>query len=88
MRKTPETGVKTPAQITVSMIDQDLKDGIGSLGALITYHRSDSNRMKANEIAEANIRSAQRLDKEDNFHMVWGLYISILRKAKIYQEGT
>ena len=28
MRKTPETGVKTPAQITVSMIDQDLKDGI------------------------------------------------------------
>lgn len=28
MRKTPETGVKTPAQITVSMIDQDLKDGV------------------------------------------------------------
>ena len=28
MRKTPETGGKTPAQITVSMIDQDLKDGI------------------------------------------------------------
>jgi len=28
MRKTPETGGQTPAQITVSMIDQDLKDGI------------------------------------------------------------
>ena len=27
-------------------IAQELKDGIGSLGALITYHRSDSNKMK------------------------------------------
>ena len=29
---------------------QELKDGIGSLGALITYHRSDSNKMKNTEI--------------------------------------
>ena len=28
MRKTPETGVKTPATISVMQIDQDLKDGI------------------------------------------------------------
>tara|TARA_R100001443_G_scaffold117438_1_gene142686 strand:+ start:1173 stop:1661 length:489 start_codon:yes stop_codon:yes gene_type:complete len=28
MRKTPETGVKTPAKISVMQIDQDLKDGI------------------------------------------------------------
>ena len=28
MRKTPETGVKTPAEISVMQIDQDLKDGI------------------------------------------------------------
>ena len=27
-------------------VAQELKDGIGSLGALITYHRSDSNKMK------------------------------------------
>ncbi len=29
---------------------QQLKDGIANLGALITYHRSDSNRMKKEEI--------------------------------------
>ena len=28
MRKTPETGVKTPAKISVMQIDQDLKDGV------------------------------------------------------------
>ncbi len=28
MRKTPETGVKTPPKISVMQIDQDLKDGI------------------------------------------------------------
>ena len=31
-------------------IAQELKDGIGSLGALITYHRTDSNKMKNSEI--------------------------------------
>ncbi len=31
-------------------IAQQLKDGVSSLGALITYHRSDSNKMKQNEI--------------------------------------
>ena len=31
-------------------IAQELKDGVGSLGALITYHRSDSNKMKSSEI--------------------------------------
>ena len=31
-------------------IAQELKDGIGSLGALITYHRTDSNKMKSSEI--------------------------------------
>ena len=31
-------------------IAQELKDGVGSLGALITYHRSDSNKMKNSEI--------------------------------------
>ena len=29
---------------------QQLKDGIANLGALITYHRSDSNKMKKDEI--------------------------------------
>ena len=29
---------------------QQLKDGISNLGALITYHRSDSNKMKQSEI--------------------------------------
>jgi hypothetical protein len=28
MRKTPETGVKTPVEISVMQIDQDLKDGV------------------------------------------------------------
>ena len=31
-------------------IAQELKDGVGSMGALITYHRSDSNKMKKSEI--------------------------------------
>ena len=31
-------------------IAQELKDGIGSLGALITYHRSDSNKMRKGEV--------------------------------------
>ena len=31
-------------------IAQELKDGIGSMGALITYHRTDSNKMKSSEI--------------------------------------
>ena len=35
-RKTPEAG-KTPAQITVSMIDQDLKDGISKPEMAIKY---------------------------------------------------
>ena len=35
-RKTPEAG-KTPAQITVSMIDQDLKDGISKPDMAIKY---------------------------------------------------
>ena len=31
-------------------IAQELKDGIGSMGALITYHRTDSNKMKNTEV--------------------------------------
>ena len=31
-------------------IAQELKDGVGSLGALITYHRTDSNKMKDSEV--------------------------------------
>ena len=38
------------AQKHTNSIAQELKDGIGSLGALITYHRTDSNKMKDNEI--------------------------------------
>ena len=34
---------------------QELKDGIGSLGALITYHRTDSNIMKNSEIKKLRI---------------------------------
>ena len=36
MRKTQEAG-KTPAQITVSMIDQDLKDGINKTEMAVKY---------------------------------------------------
>ena len=31
-------------------VAQELKDGVGSLGALITYHRTDSNKMKDSEV--------------------------------------
>ena len=31
-------------------VAQELKDGVGKLGALITYHRTDSNKMKNSEI--------------------------------------
>ena len=34
---------------------QELKDGIGSLGALITYHRTDSNIMKNSEIKKLRV---------------------------------
>ena len=36
MRKTQEAG-KTPAQITVSMIDQDLKDGVNKTEMIVKY---------------------------------------------------
>ena len=31
-------------------VAQELKDGVGKLGALITYHRTDSNKMKNSEV--------------------------------------
>ena len=49
-------------------IAQQLKDGISELGALITYHRTDSNRMKKEEII--NLREIIKKNLEMNFYLM------------------
>ena len=62
---------------------QQLKDGIGSLGALITYHRSDSNKMKKSEVD--NLR--QIISKEIGDNFLSKEEIIYKEKSKFVQQG-
>ena len=62
---------------------QQLKDGIGSLGALITYHRSDSNKMKKSEVD--SLRQIISKDIGDNF--LSKEEIIYKEKSKFVQQG-
>jgi DNA topoisomerase-1 len=62
---------------------QQLKDGIGELGALITYHRSDSNKMKQNEIHD--LRNMIKRDLGDNY--VSPNEIIYKERSKFVQQG-
>ena len=62
---------------------QQLKDGISELGALITYHRSDSNKMKKEEII--NLRELIKKDYGDEF--LSKEEINYKEKAKFVQQG-
>ena len=64
-------------------IAQELKDGIGSFGGLITYHRSDSNQMKKSETEKLRQLISSKIGKE---------YLSTTEniykeKAKFVQQG-
>ena len=62
---------------------QQLKDGISELGALITYHRTDSNRMKKEEIT--NLREIIR--KEFGNEFLSNEQIDYKEKSKFVQQG-
>ncbi len=62
---------------------QELKDGVSSLGALITYHRSDSNRMKQNETI--NLRKIILADIGLDY--LSPNEISYKEKSKFVQQG-
>ena len=62
---------------------QQLKDGIGSLGALITYHRSDSNKMKKSEVD--SLRQIISNDIGENF--LSKEEIIYKEKSKFVQQG-
>ena len=62
---------------------QQLKDGIGSLGALITYHRSDSNKMKQSEVD--SLRQIISNDIGENF--LSKEEIIYKEKSKFVQQG-
>ena len=62
---------------------QQLKDGIGGLGALITYHRSDSNKMKQNEVN--NLREI--INKEIGSNYLSKEEIIYREKSKFVQQG-
>ncbi len=64
-------------------IAQELKDGVGSLGALITYHRTDSNRMKDNEIEKLRIMINKDFGKE----FLPEKKIIYKEKSKFVQQG-
>ncbi len=64
-------------------IAQELKDGIGSLGALITYHRSDSNKMRKGEVEKLRKIIERDYGKEylsENF-------IEYKERSKFVQQG-
>ena len=62
---------------------QQLKDGIANLGALITYHRSDSNKMKKDEIiALRNI-----IQKEFGQNYLSDNEIIYKERSKFVQQG-
>ncbi len=62
---------------------QQLKDGISDLGALITYHRSDSNRMKKNEITDLR----KLIEKEYSDEFLSTQEINYKEKSKFVQQG-
>ena len=64
-------------------IAQELKDGVGSLGALITYHRSDSNKMKKGEIEK--LRKIINSDLGSNF--LSHKPIDYKERSKFVQQG-
>ena len=64
-------------------IAQELKDGVGSLGALITYHRSDSNKMKKSEIEK--LRKIIKNDLGSNF--LSNKPIDYKERSKFVQQG-
>lgn len=64
-------------------IAQELKDGIGSLGALITYHRTDSNKMKGSEIKKLR----DFIKKELGDKLVSKKEILYKEKSKFVQQG-
>ncbi len=64
-------------------IAQELKDGIGSLGALITYHRSDSNKMKKSEVTK--LREQLRNDYGNEFLSSKEIFYK--ERAKFVQQG-
>ena len=64
-------------------IAQELKDGVGSLGALITYHRSDSNKMKKSEIEK--LRKIINSDLGSNF--LSHKPIDYKERSKFVQQG-
>ena len=64
-------------------IAQELKDGVGSLGALITYHRSDSNKMKKSEIEK--LRKIIKSDLGSNF--LSKEPIDYKERSKFVQQG-
>ena len=64
-------------------IAQELKDGVGSLGALITYHRSDSNKMKKSEIEK--LRKIIESDLGSNF--LSDKPIDYKERSKFVQQG-
>ncbi len=62
---------------------QQLKDGIADLGALITYHRSDSNKMKDEEI-----QKLRNLIKENiGINYLASQKIEYKEKSKFVQQG-
>ena len=64
-------------------IAQELKDGVSSLGALITYHRSDSNKMKKSEIEK--LRKIIESDLGSNF--LSDKPIDYKERSKFVQQG-
>ncbi len=64
-------------------IAQELKDGVSSLGALITYHRSDSNRMKKSEVSK--LRDLIKKDYGDSF--LAQSEVQYKEKSKFVQQG-
>ena len=62
---------------------QQLKDGIADLGALITYHRSDSNKMKSDEIQK--LRDLIKETIGNNY--LSSQTITYREKSKFVQQG-
>ena len=62
---------------------QQLKDGIANLGALITYHRSDSNKMKKDEI----IKLRNIIQKEFGQKYLSDNEIIYKERSKFVQQG-
>ena len=64
-------------------IAQELKDGIGSMGALITYHRTDSNKMKSSEIRKLR----EFINKNFGEKFISKKEVVYKEKSKFVQQG-